>query len=71
MDMKSELSVLVDRATGGASIEDGEVELMLHRFNFHIFCWLTFGLNTKHIFQFRCRHVKLIVLFFILKAYAP
>ncbi|XP_010246825.1 PREDICTED: alpha-mannosidase isoform X2 [Nelumbo nucifera] len=31
MDNKSEFSVLVDRATGGASIEDGELELMLHR----------------------------------------
>ncbi|KAK7252975.1 hypothetical protein RIF29_37311 [Crotalaria pallida] len=30
-DKKSELSVLVDRATGGSSIKDGEVELMLHR----------------------------------------
>ncbi|KAI8018711.1 hypothetical protein LOK49_LG04G01267 [Camellia lanceoleosa] len=30
-DKKSEFSVLVDRATGGSSIEDGEVELMLHR----------------------------------------
>ncbi|KAG5108458.1 hypothetical protein JHK84_045365 [Glycine max] len=30
-DEKSEFSVLVDRATGGASIKDGEVELMLHR----------------------------------------
>ncbi|CAI0418452.1 unnamed protein product [Linum tenue] len=30
-DSKSELSVLVDRATGGASINDGEIELMLHR----------------------------------------
>ncbi|PSS21407.1 Alpha-mannosidase, light subunit like [Actinidia chinensis var. chinensis] len=30
-DKKSEFSVLVDHATGGASIEDGEVELMLHR----------------------------------------
>lgn len=30
-DKKSELSVLVDRATGGSSINDGEVELMLHR----------------------------------------
>ena len=35
-DNKSELSVLVDRATGGASIEDGEIELMLHRFKFQI-----------------------------------
>ncbi|CAL0313112.1 unnamed protein product [Lupinus luteus] len=30
-DKNSELSVLVDRATGGASIKDGELELMLHR----------------------------------------
>ncbi|KAL8046895.1 hypothetical protein ABFX02_08G203600 [Erythranthe guttata] len=30
-DKKSELSVLVDRATGGSSINDGEIELMLHR----------------------------------------
>ncbi|KAL2520356.1 Glycosyl hydrolase family 38 protein [Forsythia ovata] len=30
-DKKSEFSVLVDRATGGASINDGEIELMLHR----------------------------------------
>lgn len=31
-DKKVELSVLVDRATGGGSIKDGELELMLHRF---------------------------------------
>ncbi|TKY55925.1 Alpha-mannosidase protein [Spatholobus suberectus] len=30
-DNKSEFSVIVDRAVGGASINDGEVELMLHR----------------------------------------
>ncbi|CAK9156991.1 unnamed protein product [Ilex paraguariensis] len=30
-DKQAEFSVLVDRATGGASIKDGEVELMLHR----------------------------------------
>ncbi|KAJ4714169.1 Alpha-mannosidase [Melia azedarach] len=30
-DKKSEFSVLVDRATGGASIEDGQLEIMLHR----------------------------------------
>ncbi|KAL4366626.1 hypothetical protein GQ457_05G012270 [Hibiscus cannabinus] len=30
-DKKSELSVLVDRATGGSSIKDGQIELMLHR----------------------------------------
>jgi hypothetical protein len=68
MDKKSELSVLVDRATGGASIKDGEVELMLHRFNFHIFPLV--NIWVKYMFQFSCRHVKLIVLFFILKAYA-
>ncbi|KAK2632576.1 hypothetical protein EUGRSUZ_L01376 [Eucalyptus grandis] len=31
MDNKTEFSVLVDRAAGGASIEDGQIELMLHR----------------------------------------
>ncbi|XP_051127486.1 alpha-mannosidase isoform X2 [Andrographis paniculata] len=30
-DRNSEFSVLVDRATGGSSIKDGEIELMLHR----------------------------------------
>ncbi|XVF15938.1 hypothetical protein REPUB_Repub09cG0198800 [Reevesia pubescens] len=30
-DNKSEFSVLVDRATGGSSVKDGEVEIMLHR----------------------------------------
>ncbi|KAI3929113.1 hypothetical protein MKW92_027696 [Papaver armeniacum] len=30
-DKKSEFSVLVDRATGGASIKDGEIEIMLRR----------------------------------------
>ncbi|KAF9622794.1 hypothetical protein IFM89_034029 [Coptis chinensis] len=30
-DKKFEFSLLVDRATGGASIKDGELELMLHR----------------------------------------
>ncbi|XP_022885749.1 alpha-mannosidase-like [Olea europaea var. sylvestris] len=30
-DKESEFSVLVDRATGGGSINDGEIELMLHR----------------------------------------
>ncbi|XP_055962394.1 alpha-mannosidase isoform X2 [Mercurialis annua] len=30
-DEKSELSVLVDRATGGSSLQDGQVEVMLHR----------------------------------------
>ncbi|GJY42435.1 alpha-mannosidase [Tanacetum coccineum] len=30
-DNKTELSMLVDRATGGASINDGQMEVMLHR----------------------------------------
>ncbi|KAL6571380.1 hypothetical protein OROHE_003023 [Orobanche hederae] len=30
-DKKLEFSVLVDRATGGSSINDGEIEMMLHR----------------------------------------
>lgn len=29
-----ELSVLVDRAVGGANLVDGQIELMLHRFFF-------------------------------------
>lgn len=32
-DRSNELSVLVDRAVGGSSIVDGQLELMLHRFN--------------------------------------
>lgn len=43
-DKKVELSVLVDRATGGGSIKDGELELMLHRFQNHI---TAFNLNYK------------------------
>lgn len=49
MDKKFELSILVDRATGGASLEDGEVELMLHRFTFPIFTLL--GMWVKICFQ--------------------
>jgi alpha-mannosidase len=30
-DNTTDLSVLVDRAVGGSSISDGEIELMLHR----------------------------------------
>jgi len=30
-DSSMELSVLVDRSVGGSSLEDGQVELMLHR----------------------------------------
>lgn len=30
-DKTSELSVLVDRAVGGSSLENGQIELMLHR----------------------------------------
>lgn len=32
-DKSNELSVLVDRAVGGSSIVDGQLELILHRFN--------------------------------------
>lgn len=31
-DSQKELSVMVDRAIGGSSILDGQIELMLHRF---------------------------------------
>lgn len=30
-DNESDVSVLVDRALGGSSIEDGQLEIMLHR----------------------------------------
>uniref|UniRef100_A0A6N2KXU6 Alpha-mannosidase n=1 Tax=Salix viminalis TaxID=40686 RepID=A0A6N2KXU6_SALVM len=52
MDKKSELSVLVDRATGGASIEDGQLELMLHRFktsNSYIIVFFNAQEHTKLI----------------------
>jgi len=41
-DSTHEFSVLVDRATGGSSIKDGEIELMLHRF----------GISYPHDFFF-------------------
>jgi len=31
-DNKTEFSVLVDRAIGGSSLQDGQIELMLHRY---------------------------------------
>jgi alpha-mannosidase len=31
-DEKYELSVLVDRAVGASSIQDGQLEIMLHRY---------------------------------------
>lgn len=31
-DSSTELSILVDRAVGGSSLVDGQIELMLHRF---------------------------------------
>jgi len=31
-DGKYELSVLVDRAVGASSIQDGQLEIMLHRY---------------------------------------
>ena len=30
-DSSMELSVLVDRSVGGSSLQDGQIELMLHR----------------------------------------
>lgn len=34
-DGSRELSILVDRSVGGASIKDGQIELMLHRYIFN------------------------------------
>jgi len=31
-DAESDVSVLVDRALGGSSIVDGQLEIMLHRY---------------------------------------
>lgn len=31
-DNKTEFSVLVDRAIGGSSLQDGQIELMVHRY---------------------------------------
>lgn len=31
-DTETDVSVLVDRAVGGASIADGQLEIMLHRY---------------------------------------
>lgn len=50
-DKKTELSVLVDRATGAASIKDGQVELMLHR----LVCFLTF------LFSDTCFKIQIII----------
>lgn len=50
-DETTELSVLVDRAVGGSSLVDGQIELMLHRFFLEVikhFCSLSllpFDLN--------------------------
>jgi len=35
-DSETDVSVLVDRALGGASIADGELEIMLHRYFVHV-----------------------------------
>jgi len=44
LDGNLELSVLVDRAVGGSSIRDGQIELMLHRY----FC-TSFDSRLTHI----------------------
>lgn len=60
-DRKSEFSILVDRATGGSSLHDGEIEVMLHRYvgsiskfiftiNFHFeFSGVILILHSTHI----------------------
>lgn len=48
-DGKSELSVLVDRAVGGSSIKDGEIEIMFHRFQPFICQFLSNCLDLFHL----------------------
>lgn len=56
-DKKSEFSVLVDRATGGASIKDGQVEIMLHRFNFLVILYFCIEIISTYCGTYV--HVKL------------
>lgn len=53
-DKQSEFSVLVDRSVGGSSIQDGHVELMVHRFVMHqsSLCIILYATNeiTYYIF---------------------
>lgn len=39
-DNKTEFSVLVDRSIGGSSLEDGQIELMVHRYVLFFMCAL-------------------------------
>lgn len=65
-DNNTELSVLVDRAVGGSSIVDGQIELMLHRqvlsseiskdYNYIIRKW-------KMLFMFHLVHNKSLLCF--------
>ena len=61
-DKESEFSMLVDRATGGASIKDGEVELMLHRYSSFLLLML---INYYFIAN------KVLTQRLLLKAYSP
>lgn len=61
-DKESEFSMLVDRATGGASIKDGEVELMLHRYSSFLLLMLI---------QYYFIANKVLTQCLLLKAYSP
>lgn len=45
-DGKYELSVLVDRAVGASSIQDGQIEMMFHRY-YSFYCSTIFALFTR------------------------
>lgn len=66
-DSTYELSVLVDRATGGASIKDGEIELMLHRFciNWILFSFLCWNINLCQIKRYNSCFTLAILFFFV------
>lgn len=55
-DESTELSLLVDRAIGGSSIVDGQVELMFHRYIFSEDFWSTFNqhlIKSNNVFFLR------------------
>ena len=69
-DKKSELSILVDRATGGASIADGQLELMLHRFKFSHALTLSILLISSNI-CYEAYFKRRSVVVYEMKAYSP
>lgn len=55
-DDSKEFSVLVDRAIGGSSIVDGEIELMLHRYFITFSHLQLITINSHSLSQHILRH---------------